>query len=35
MMNDILVKALMEAIDYLNERDWNYNTKDHAATSLD
>lgn len=35
MMNDVLVKALMEAIDYLNERDWNYNTKDHAATSLD
>lgn len=34
-MNEVLLQAMTEAIDYLNERDWNYNTTDHAATKLD
>lgn len=33
-MNDILIKSMIEAIDYLNERNWNYNTKDHSSTKL-
>ena len=34
-MHDVLVKCLIDAIDYLNERDWNYNTTGHAKAKLD
>lgn len=34
-MNDVLIKCMIEAIDYLNERDWNYNTTNHAVNKLD
>lgn len=34
-MNDVLVNAMIEAIDYLNQVDWNYNTKNHSKTKLD
>ncbi len=33
-MNEVLINCLTEAIDYLNERDWNYNTKGHAKNKL-
>lgn len=34
-INKVLIKTMKEAIDFLNERDWNYNTKNHAKTKLD
>lgn len=33
-MNEVLINCMVEAIDYLNERDWNYNTTGHASTKL-
>lgn len=33
-MNEVLINCMVEAIDYLNERDWNYNTSGHARTKL-
>lgn len=34
-MHDVLVKCLIEAIDYLNEKNWNYNTTDRATSKLE
>lgn len=35
IMNEVLVEALKEAVDYLNENNWNYNTWGHASKKLD
>lgn len=35
LINKTLVETMMKAIDYLNDKDWNYNTTDHAKTKLD
>lgn len=33
-MNEVLINAMKEAIDYLNDRDWDYTTTGHAAKTF-
>ncbi|MFO7153233.1 MAG: hypothetical protein DIU66_008435 [Bacillota bacterium] len=35
LQDEVLVKCLIDAIDFLNERNWNYKTADHTRTKLE
>jgi len=35
LQDEVLVECLIDAIDFLNERNWNYKTADHTRTKLE